>query len=51
VALISVAMLVAPVAAQEVLLQPEAAFKGKIGCNVKESIPDFPNSARWTWRK
>ncbi len=42
VALISVAMLVAPVAAQEVLPRPEAPFKGKIGRTVKDSTPDFP---------
>jgi arylsulfatase A-like enzyme len=41
-ALISVAMLVAPVAAQEVLPRPEPPFKGKIGRTVKESTPDFP---------
>jgi arylsulfatase A-like enzyme len=41
-ALVSVAMLVAPVAAQEVLPRPEPPFKGKIGRTVKDSTPDFP---------
>ena len=40
--LISVAMLVGPVAAQEVLPRPEPPFKGKIGRTVKDSTPAFP---------
>jgi arylsulfatase A-like enzyme len=40
--LISVAILVATAAAQEVLPWPEPPFKGKIGRTVKDSIPDFP---------
>ena len=40
--LISLAMLAAPVAAQEVLPRPEPPFKGKIGRTVKDSTPDFP---------
>jgi hypothetical protein len=40
--LISVTLLAATVAAQEVLPRPEPPFKGKIGRTVKDSTPDFP---------
>jgi arylsulfatase A-like enzyme len=42
VALIAVTILVAPVAAEEVLPRPQPPFKGKIGRTAKESTPDFP---------
>src|SRR5262249_43294514 len=38
------ALIITPVAAQDVLPKPEAPFKGKIGRTVKDSVPDFPNS-------
>jgi arylsulfatase len=40
--LMLVALIVTPVAAQDVLPKPEPPFKGKIGRTVKESVPDFP---------